>query len=256
MTQNLLYMALVCLIVASEGGYRVKGKVISYFKPRTGYRWNGGLLVDASDGSKVGLILPGNIAHWLTKGEEVEIEACCEPRPLDSYGVYGPGDYRLYRFWEGERVLVWPAWSRIYNVRRGDEEVRIQAREAISEEDYSEISELEQHHYASKEEIVGVWKCPRDGTMVEGNARPKCPKCGSPMVIHEIRGSLPSSRFLIIELLDRRPYEPRVIGYVRVDTPIPLMHRRVVTDNGEVIIDRLIREKVSPRTGSTPLSGL
>ncbi len=232
--------------MAVEAPYVLRGRVVSYFKPKTGYRWNGGVLIDAGERGHVGLLMPGNVAHWLVKGEEVEVRACCEPRPLKDYGVYGPEDYVLYRFWEGEPVLVWPPWRRVYTVRRGDEEVRILAREAVSEEDYSGISELEQHHYASKEEIVGVWKCPKDGTMVEANTRPLCPKCGTPMVIHEIRGSLPSSRFLVLELLDRRPYEPRIVGYVRVDTPIPLMHRRVVA-NGKVVVEKLIREKVFPK---------
>ncbi len=226
--------------------YVLMGKVVSYFKPKTGYRWNGGVLVDSGDAGLVGLLMPGNVAHWLVRGEEVEVRACCEPRPLKDYGVYGFSDYVLHRFWDGEPVLVWPPWRRVYTVRRGDEEIRVLAREAVSEEDYSGISELEQHHYASKEEVVGVWKCPKDGTMVEANTRPLCPKCGTPMVIHEIRGSLPSSRFLVLELLDRRPYEPRIVGYVRVDTPIPLMHRRIVK-NGKVRVERLIREKVFPK---------
>ncbi len=239
--------------MAGGDGYRFKFKarVVKYSVPRTGYRWNGSLLVEGEGVGRVLLLMPGNIAHWFTPGEEVLVEACCEPRPSDDMGVYGFGDYRLVRLTRHGPVTVWPPWERVYSVEKKFYKARVRAREAVSEEDYESIAELEQHHYASKEEVVAVWVCPRDGTLKESNLRPECPKCGSPMVIHEIKSSLPSSRFLILELAERRTYEPRIIGYVRVDTPIPLMHRRV-SAGGAVVIDRLIREKVFPKNWFHP----
>ncbi|MCE4610381.1 MAG: GNAT family N-acetyltransferase [Desulfurococcales archaeon] len=227
--------------------FRFKARVLRYNVPKTGYRWNGSLLVEGKEVGRVLLLMPGNIAHWFTPGEEVLVEACCEPRPFEDVGVYGLGDYKLTRLTPHGPVTVWPPWEREYRVEKSFYKARVRVREAVSEEDYERIAELEQHHYASKEERVAVWACPRDGVMVESNVRPRCPKCGTPMIVHEIKSSLPSSRFLILELAERRPYEPRVIGYVRVDTPIPLMHRRVVTGGGAIIVDRLIREKVFPK---------
>lgn len=173
------------------------------------------------------------------------LEAWNEPKSLGKLKLLMPGDYRLYRVVDDGVVTVWPPWSRVYTVEAHGRRVRFLAREASTESDYWEIVQLEQYHYASKEEVVAVWRCPRDGTMVESNVRPHCPKCGAPMSLVEIRGSLPSSRFMIVEMLDREEYEPRVVAYVRVDTPIPLMHRRVV-EGGEVRVERLIREKVFP----------
>jgi len=157
-------------------------------------------------------------------------------------------DYRLIRLTKWGEVLVWPPWSREYRIEKPYYKGVILAREAVTEEDYEAIASLEQYHYASKEELVAIWKCPRDGTLVEANTRPKCPKCGADMLIQEIRGSLPSSRFMVLELKTRRSYEPRIIGYVRVDTPIPLMHRRVPDpETGGYRIEKLIREKVFPK---------
>lgn len=78
---------------------------------------------------------------------------------------------------------------------------------------------------------------------MESNIQPKCPKHGVPMKLQEIRGSIPSSRFLVLGLLGRKEYEPRIVAYVRVDTPIPLMNRRL--PNGKV--EKMIREKVFPK---------
>ncbi len=77
------------------------------------------------------------------------------------------------------------------------------------------------------------------GKFIKSNIQPKCSDHRVPMKLQEIRGSLPSSRFLIIELIERREYELRVIGYVRVDTPIPLMSRRLPDGT----IEKLFREK-------------
>ncbi len=68
-------------------------------------------------------------------------------------------------------------------------------------------------------------------------------ECGSRNVhIVEIKGSTPASRFLVFELAERQPFEPEVVAYVRVDPPVPLMHRKL---NGEIVEN--IREKVFPK---------
>ncbi|MEB3851686.1 MAG: GNAT family N-acetyltransferase [Desulfurococcales archaeon] len=224
-----------------------EARVLGRVRPPTGYRWYGALVVEAPGGAgKVALLMTGSVAQWLQPGERVRVESSTAPHPLTrSLSLLGWGEYRLYRLTRWGEVQVWPPWRRVYRIEKPYYTGEILAREAVSEEDYEAIAGLEQYHYASKEELVAVWRCPRCGAMVEANVRPKCPKCGAPMVLHEIRGSLPSSRFLVLELLTRRPYEPRIVGYVRVDTPIPLMHRRVPADGG-YRVERLIREKVFP----------
>ena len=201
------------------------------------YRWRGHLVV-----RDLTLLLPGFIAQWFKAGEVVEVEILGEPHRLDGRNVLTPQDFRLRRIWEGDVIEVWPLYRKIYE-HRGR---RIQAREAYLEEDFIAIAELEQYHYASEKELVAIWKCPICGQLMEANTQPKCDKCGSAMKIQEIKGSIPPSRFLILELLDAEPYEPEVIGYVRVDTPVPLMHRRLDVEDGKPIIEREIREKIFP----------
>ncbi len=230
-----------------EAALDFEGVVAGRILPETGYRWHGILVIEAAPWGRVNLVMTGSIAQWILPGERVRVEARVEPRPAGR-GVYMLNlcEYRLYRLGYGG-VLVWPPWERIVRIEKPYYRRRILAREAVSEEDYEEIAGLEQYHYASKEELVAVWKCPRCGYVMEANSKPRCPKCGAPMLIQEIRGSLPSSRFLVLELVDRKPYEPRVIGYVRVDTPIPLMHRRVPEPGGGYRVEKLIREKVFPK---------
>ncbi len=228
----------------TRAGAAKEGVVEAAIVPRAGYRWFGVVRVRLG-GQRLWLVMTGSVAQWLQPGERVILEAWNEPKRLGKLKLLMPGDYRLDRVTEEGSVTVWPPWSRVYTVEAHGRRVRFLAREAVSESDYEEIVQLEQYHYASKEEIVAVWRCPRDGAMVESNVRPECPKCGGPMSLVEIRGSLPSSRFMIIEMLDREEYEPKVVAYVRVDTPIPLMHRRILVD-GEVRVERLIREKVFP----------
>jgi len=227
-----------------------EGRVEDRIIPRSGYRWYGGLITASNGSERIILFLTGTIARWLGRGERVRVEARSEPKPLPGYGrAFFPGDYRLYRLWGEDWVPVWPVWERVYRVEKPYYRAVIRAREAVSEEDYEEIAGLEQYHYASKEELVAVWKCPRCGYVMEANTRPTCPRCGSRMTIQEIRGSLPSSRFLVLELVSRREYEPRIVAYVRVDTPIPLMHRRVPDPESPdgYRVERLIREKVFPK---------
>ncbi len=216
---------------------------------RRGYKWFGILPVEIK-GHEVFLWMTGVIAQWFNAGEKVRIVLKDEPKMFGDTWVLGPNDYVLYRIWGNDEILVWPPWRKEYVLERKDPlntrrvyEYRVIAREAVSEADYLEIVELEQHHYASKEEIVAVWRCPVCGEYMESNIQPKCPKCNIPMKLQEIRGSLPSSRFLVLELIGRKEYEPRIVGYVRVDTPIPLMNRRL--PDGRV--EKMIREKVFPK---------
>ncbi len=216
---------------------------------RKGYKWFGLIPVRLGN-EEIMLWTTGVISQWLSRGEQLELVLLDEPKQIGGNRVLGPNDYELYRFWNGERVKIWPPWSREYSLERRDAlnvkrvyEYRVIAREAQLEEDYIEIVGLEQHHYASKEEIIAVWRCPICGRYAEGNVQPVCPEHRVPMKLQEIRGSLPSSRFLVLELVSRKPYEPRIVGYVRIDTPIPLMHRRLPDGR----IEKLIREKVFPK---------
>ncbi len=216
---------------------------------RRGYKWFGVLPVEFGEGELL-LWMTGSIAQWFSPGEEVELVLHDEPKRFKDALVLGPRDYSLYRVWGGDTVQVWPPWRREYSLERRDSlsakrvyEYRVVAREAEAEEDYVEIVNLEQHHYASKEEVVAIWRCPVCGRYMQANIQPICPVDGVPMKLQEIRGSIPASRFLVLELATRREYEPRIVGYVRIDTPIPLMNRRL-PDGG---VEKLIREKVFPK---------
>ncbi|WP_173391737.1 GNAT family N-acetyltransferase [Aeropyrum camini] len=230
-----------------------KARVAGRRVPRVGWRWLGGLTVE-HEGRNLHLLMTGSIARWFPLGELVEVELREEPEDIGGVMVAPRESYRLWRVYRGEeKVLVWPVWSRVVSVEReavlgrSVYSYRLLAREAYTEDDYKEIVGLEQYHYASKEEIVAIWKCPVCGAYVESNIQPECPTDRVPMKLQEIRGSLPSSRFMVIELLDRKPYEPKIVGYVRVDTPIPLMHRRVPRPDGGFEVEKMIREKVFPK---------
>lgn len=233
-------------------GYRVRGRVTRdpfQLMSRRGYKWFGVLPVELG-GEEVLLWMTGTVSQWFSEGEEVEVVLYDEPKRFKDALILGPKDYELYRIWEGERVPVWPLWRREYVLERKDSlnarrvyEYRVVAREAETEEDYIEIVNLEQHHYASKEEVVAIWRCPICGRYMQSNIQPVCPVDHVPMKLQEIRGSIPASRFLVLELASRREYEPRIVGYVRIDTPIPLMNRRL--PDGRV--EKLIRERVFPR---------
>ncbi len=221
---------------------------------RTGYRWNGYVEVEIPDrNARVLLVMTGSIAQWMQYGERVRVLFTEEPRVVRGELISLPNEYKLIRVWGEDEVVVWPPWSKIVKLERKDPvlgrvvyEYKILAREAVTEKDYIDIVGLEQYHYASKEEIVAIWRCPICGRFMESNIQPTCPVHKIPARLQEIKGSLPSSRFLVLELIDRMPYEPRIVGYVRVDTPIPLMNRRRIV-NGEVIIEKMIREKVFPK---------
>ncbi|NPA05033.1 MAG: GNAT family N-acetyltransferase [Crenarchaeota archaeon] len=216
---------------------------------RAGYRWRGAVEVKYREARLV-LFMAGAVAQWLTKGERLRIKLHTQPSIVEGRYSCLPGDYEAYRVWEGELVKIWPPWSRRVTLPRRDPlrgdvvyEYEILAREAVTEQDYIDIVSLEQYHYASKEEIVAVWRCPICGRFIESNVQPECPVHHVPACLQEIRGSLPSSRFLVLELVSRKPFEPRIVGYVRVDTPIPLMHRRLPDGR----IEKMIREKVFPK---------
>ena len=224
-----------------------KAEVLGVRAPKAGGRWRGSLII-GFEGVEIALLMPASIARWFVRGERVKVLLTQEPEHLGGRAYVAPRDtYSLWRVvTEGDEVLAWPPWRAEEVLPRkspvtGEVIYRysIVAREAVREEDFTAIVELEQHHYASREEIVATWRCPSCGRVVEANVQPECPRCGIPCKLQEIRGSLPASRFLILELASREAYEPRVVAYVRIDTPIPLMHRRV---DGRV--ERLIREKV------------
>ncbi|WP_231656771.1 GNAT family N-acetyltransferase [Pyrodictium delaneyi] len=235
----------------------LRGRVVVARVPRVASRWLGGLLVELETGVQVHLLMPGAIARWLHRGERVEVRFLEEPERVNGVYVAPRDSYELWRIWGSEqreeRVKVWPPWRREARLEResflGERvyEYRVVAREAVTEDDFREIVGLEQYHYASREEVVAIWRCPVCGNYAEANVQPTCPRCGVPMKLQEIRGSLPSSRFMVLELASREPYEPRIVAYVRVDTPIPLMHRRIVKEDGGVEIERMIRERVFPK---------
>ncbi len=234
-------------------GIPLEGTVELVDVPRIGYRWRGSIEVSVSGIGKVLLIMTGSVAQWLNKGDKVRVLFKSEPRYVRGEYISLQDEYELERLWNGEWVKVWPPWSKEVRLPRKDPlrgtvvyEYRILAREATTEQDYIDIVSLEQYHYASKEEIVAIWRCPICGKYFESNVQPQCPEHKIQARLQEIRGSLPSSRFLILELADRKPFEPRVIAYVRVDTPIPLMHRRRFV-NGKLIVDKMIREKIFPK---------
>ncbi len=212
------------------------GRVKNRYVPKYSFRWKGYMDVDTPKGA-IRLILPGSFAQWIEEGEEVRIE---------SSHIYPTlWDFTLWRKWENDWVKVWPPFFREITLEKKDpvsERVmytyKIRVEEATKEEDFERIAELEQYHYASKKETVAIWACPKTGELIESNVRPDCE--GAKLV--EIKGSLPVSRFIVLRLVERQPYEPEIVGYVRIDPPIPKMHRRL--PDGTVI--KNIRESVFP----------
>ncbi|RLF06030.1 MAG: ABC transporter ATP-binding protein [Thermoprotei archaeon] len=232
-------------------GIPIKSKISSISMSRIGYRWHASINIEVN-GESLSLLATGSIAQWLNEGDHVQVKLVNEPKEVDGIKIAVYEDYELERLWVKDWVKIWPLWSKEYRLHRrsllsGDSvyEYTVIAREAFTEQDYMDVVSLEQYHYASEEVIVAVWRCPICGHYMESNIQPKCPQHNIPARLQEIRGSLPSSRFLVLELKDRRPYEPRIVAYVRVDTPIPLMSRRIVDEKG-ARIERMIREKVFP----------
>ena len=228
----------------------IRGKVVGSEIPRFKHRWFGILEVEAK-GERYKLYMSG-VAQWFVTGDDVEIHIKNRSKKGN---VLDFDDYELYKFYEGEKIKVWPLWEKKYEAKRFSPLTgellyiyRIKAREATYESDFEAIAELEQYHYASQKEKVALWRC-ENGHTFEANTKQACPVCGNEKVhILEIKGSTPASRFLILELENREEYEPRILAYVRVDPLIPLMHRRL--PNGE--IEKNIREKVFPEEWFKP----
>ncbi len=196
-------------------------------------RWYGWLRLE--DGRR--LLLSGDVAKWVREGEALELRTRRKSRVLDW------DDFELFR---ADGTPLWPPFARtVEHPRQGFSgrvlyAYRLVAREARFAFDYEAIAELEQFHYASDHATVALWQCP-GGEVIAANARPTCPE--GEARLKEIRGSTPASRFLILELAERLPFEPRIVGYVRIDPPIPRVHRRLPGGG----VDRDIRERIFPR---------
>ncbi len=193
------------------------------------------------------LYTTGCIASWLFEGEKVDLKIKSRPKEIFGRKTLFFDDYELYRFYNNDKIKVWGIFRKEIELSRttfSDEEIykyKILVREAVFEKDFEAIAELEQYHYASQKSRVALWQCEECGKLIESNIKPIC-DCGGETHIVEIKGSTPASRFLVFELVDRQPYEPNIIAYVRVDPPVPLMHRRI---NSTII--KNIREKVFPK---------
>ena len=239
----------------------LSGTIAGKREERFIHRWYGLLRVKVED-TVYTLKMTGNVAQWFKDSERVEIvveDHVYRSIKRRKKKILEFNEYELYKILNnGEKLKIWPCWVKEYDIPRynpvtGEElyKYHIVAREAMYENDYEAIAELEQYHYASEKEIVALWKCEKCGNIMEANVRPLCERCGTDEYVHilEIKGSTPASRFLVLELKDRKPYEPKIIAYVRVDPPIPLMHRRL--PNGE--IERNIREKIFPKDWFHPV---
>lgn len=220
------------------------GRVLSVNVEPLRYRWHGILVVEA-EGRALHLPMTGSVAQWFRPGEEVVLELLEDADPRDlSYG-----DYRLWRIVDGEPLPIWPPFRALFTRQRSSPltgEVlytyQVEAREAGRESEYEAIVELEQHHYAAEEELLARWWCPEDMALEEANTRPLCPRCGRPMRFGDLLDATRASRFLVLELKKREPYEPPYVGYVRIDPPLPLIHRRLPDGR----IQRHIRKEIFP----------
>ena len=215
----------------------MKVKLVRTELKRPTYRYLGFAVVRAGNGTEYRLPMTGTVAQWLKEGAEYELILSRETE-------IGFDDYEL----KGS-VVIWPLFEREFALERASPlsgealySYRIRAREARFERDYEAIVELEQYHYASDEELLALWHCEACDRYEEANARPRCPGCGAPMRFHDLKSATRASRFLVLELLEREPYEPQYVGYVRVDPPIPAMNRRLPDGR----IERDIRRRVFP----------
>ncbi|WP_376791861.1 GNAT family N-acetyltransferase [Thermoflexus sp.] len=214
------------LAALAEGKpYRVLGVRMDRFR----YRWFGVLEVEGKAG-RLRLPMTGTIAQWFRPGEEVlvALQPQADPQAL-TFDAYA-----LWRVVDGEAVPIWPFYRERFVLERSSPlsptplyRYTVLAREAGLESDFEAIVDLEQHHYASEAEILARWWCPEDRTWAEANARPLCPRCRRPMRFGDLKDATRASRFLVLLLEDRMPYEPLYIGYVRIDPPILMMHRRL-----------------------------
>ena len=233
---------------------KYRGVVVGAAAPRFKHRWFG--ILEVLIGADVyKFYMSGTIAQWFVEGNEVEV--IIKKKPKEGQKYFDFDDYELYKVVDGELIPVWPVFSKEVVLPRADAvtgktiySYHLRAREAVYESDFEAIAELEQYHYASKKVIVAIWRCEKCNFLIRSNTKPICPKCRTDKYVRifEIRGSTPASRFLVIELVKREPFEPRIVGYVRVDPPIPLMHRRL--PDGKIV--RNIREKIFPKEWFQP----
>ncbi|NPA06361.1 MAG: ATP-binding cassette domain-containing protein [Chloroflexi bacterium] len=207
--------------------------------PRPRYRYAGFLRVVADDTSSRtwDLPMPGAVAQWLRPGQNARLT------------LFDPNAVTFDNYHLETQVPIWPLWQQSFTLERQSPVLgralytyHVLAREAQFEHDYAAIVELEQYHYASDEEILARWYCEHCHIYHEANLRPACPRCGRPMRFHDLKSATRASRFLVLELQERAAYEPRFVGYVRVDPPLPLMHRRL--PDGTIV--RHIRTQVFP----------
>ncbi len=212
-------------------------RVVEVDVRRPRYRYAGFVWVETEDGARRRLPLVGTVAQWLHVGETLHASfADPEAITFDNYTL-------------ARDIPLWPPFQREYMHERRSPlsqnvvyAYRILAREAQFERDYEAIVELEQYHYASDEAIIACWYCEACHRYEEANVRPRCAQCGQPMRFHDVKSATRASRFLVLELVERAAYEPRYVAYVRVDPPIPLMHRRLP----DGAIERDIRQRVFP----------
>ncbi len=204
---------------------------------RPSYRYAGFLLVEDEEGHTYRLPMPGTVAQWLRVGASFTLH-------LEDPEAITFDNYRL----EGQ-VPIWPLWQQRFTLTRTSPvsgeplyTYTVRAREARYESDYMAIVDLEQYHYASDEELLARWYCEKCRIYEEANQRPTCPRCGRAMRFHDLKSATRASRFLVLELIRRAPYEPRFVGYVRVDPPLPLMHRRLPDGT----VQKNIRPQVFP----------
>ncbi len=204
---------------------------------RPNYRYMGFVTFQDQAGQRLRLPMPGTVAQWLETGSRYRLTLLKEERP-------GFDDYIL-----GGTAPIWPLFQRTYTLERRSPKsgqilyrYRLLAREARYEKDYEAIVDLEQYHYASDEEILATWYCERCHIYLSANARPTCPECGDLARFHDLKSATRASRFLVIHLLEREPYEPEVVAYVRVDPPVPLLSRRLPDGSGEPHM----RERIFP----------
>jgi len=205
---------------------------------RVYWRWFGE--VDLAGGPT--LRMSGDAARWLRPGDVVQLRI----RGGAAGNLLDFDDYVL----EHNGRTCWPPFQReVHHALSGNRSrmlfgYRLRFREARHEQDYEAIVELELQHAASATQPAAVWRCP-DGSRVRSNDKPRCKKGNGRL--QEILGSTPASRFLIAELVDRKPYEPTVVAYLRLDPPLPAMHRRAGLKS-----DRRIRETVFPQEWFQP----
>lgn len=227
--------------------YRVVGVWVDRYR----YRWFGMLEVEGEAG-RLRLPMTGAVARWFRPGETVLLALRPEADPqaltFEAYALWRPG----------EAVPVWPLFQETFVLERGSPlsptplyRYTVRAREAGLESDYEAIVDLEQHHYASEAEVLARWWCPEDRTWAEANVRPLCPRCQRPMRFDDLKDATRASRFLVLTLAERMPYEPLYIGYVRIDPPIPLMHRRLPDGT----VQPNLRQTSSRPSASSPPSG-